>query len=1019
MKNQKNILKFWRDVEIFNFPDLPDKLGCLEIDTPLPWTIAQEPLEDAKRRYILYFGKQKKLHITSLIENLTGETQEKPDWTEAVSGDTCMAILILDENGTLSEEGAYLQASYLHGLICLQAGEEMDQVADKLEKVQEEFIERYNIKPFLSDALQAQETESVSWEDLRTEIGVLNKLLIKDLICNETIYCKTVIISKKIKSTDTSFLNSFYLDDLNQLIRGKKDWNKCLSTYLSIEPEYNKRIDLLKDASAFFRAIDPEKMPIGRWPSNPEYGAYSAQLGAMNTTLTALKNGGIAGINGPPGTGKTTLLSDVVAEVVVQRAKKLIASNNILLFMQGERIQRESDFLTHFPIKTAMFEDAGIVVASNNNAAVENISKELPQRKKIDASFGHTDYFSHHTKNLIEKESWGLLAVALGNSENRSLFKSNFWFNAKDEKGFSHYLGSLYNNPEKVDHTLTYREKFEQTKIILARLIQEFESFRKSAIIFHSLLPSQLSDLREKVKLEDDINQFKETALVLQNRLRKLNDEQNKLNTELKEIKELITLHQLGKPSLFFLKKLFNTKSYKQWSFPLQQYLTDLNQTSNTISENRKDVQRLKTELDKNKVKQESLSKDLALIESRIRAFSVKKETLHQNYGIAYTNLPDENLYKAFSENKIRFHKSTPWSSEKLNRLRSDIFLTSLKIHEYAVLSNAKQFRNNINVLLEMLDGKTTVSKKIAASVWKTFFFLVPVISTSLASVNRLFKHLEEDSIAWLLLDEAGQATVQSAVGLINRSKRSIIIGDPLQIEPVMTTPAKLIEILNRQYKNESTWSPRLSSVQRLADRITEQGTEMRQGDEQTIWTGFPLRTHRRCADPMFSIANHIAYSDQMVKATEERKETSELGPSTWFHVAGKTVENKQVIKEEIELLKEKLAIIGNNENIFVISPFKSVTDKCRKELYTTFPKVKCGTIHTFQGKETDIVFLILGSDPKSQGARTWASAKPNMLNVALTRAKEHFYVIGNRTLWESCNHFNYLSAKLPSYKNK
>jgi len=114
LKNKKNnILKFWRDIEIFNLLDFSDKLGYLDKNAPLPWTVTQQPLEEAKRRYILYFGKHKKLHITTLIENLIGETQEKPDWMEKVSGDTCMAVLILEENGTISEENAYVQASYM------------------------------------------------------------------------------------------------------------------------------------------------------------------------------------------------------------------------------------------------------------------------------------------------------------------------------------------------------------------------------------------------------------------------------------------------------------------------------------------------------------------------------------------------------------------------------------------------------------------------------------------------------------------------------------------------------------------------------------------------------------------------------------------------------------------------------------------------------------------------------------------------------------------------------------------
>jgi superfamily I DNA and/or RNA helicase len=1014
LKKQKNVLQFWRDIEIFNLPDLPDKLNYLEAGSPLPWTIPQEALEDGKRRYILYFGKQKKLHITELIEKFTGESNEKPDWMEKVTGDTCMAVLMIEEEGTLSEEGAYLQASYLHGLKCLQNEEEMEKVVEKLEKVQEAFIQRHSIKPLSDETDEPVQQRFIGWKELEREISVLNSLNIKDLECEHTIYCQSIIISKKIKNADTSFLNSFYLDDLNQLINHPKKWNKGLSNYLIPELDLKQRTDLLKEADAFFKTIDPHKMPMGKWPSNPQQGAYAAQLGAMNTALEDLKDGGIMGINGPPGTGKTTLLSDIVADVIVQRAQKLIKANNILMFMPGERIQRESDFLTHFPIKTALFEDAGIVVASNNNAAVENISKELPQRDKIDPSFTEAEYFIAHTKSIIEKESWGLLAVALGNSENRSLFKSNFWFNSKEEKRFSHYLGSLYNNPEEIDHTHGYRVKFEQTKTELTELIREFEAFRKSASAFHTALPKQLADLKEKTKLHHDLDELKEKAITLENQISELKEVLDRLKIEFKETKELIVLHQLGKPSFFFFQKLFNTKSFKQWNLPLQQYLDDLNKISSAISETGKEEQQLKTLLDKNQTVQKEIKKELALIENRIKAYATKKEALVQDYRIPSSNLPDENLYKAYTEDRSAFHKSNPWSSEKLNTLRSNIFLTSLKIHEYAVLSNAKQFRNNINILLEMLDGKAAVSKTIASSVWKTFFFLVPVVSTSLASVSRLFKNLEEDSIGWLLLDEAGQATVQSAAGIINRSKRSIIIGDPLQIEPVVTSPAKLIEILNRPYKNEPIWSPRLSSAQQLTDRISHQGTEMKQSDEEKIWTGFPLRTHRRCADPMFSIANHIAYSDQMVKATQDSKNSTILGPSTWFHVEGKTVENKQVIREEIELLKEKLALIQDADNIFVISPFKSVADKCRMELNKNFPKVKCGTIHTFQGKETDTVFLVLGSDPKSEGARRWASAKPNMLNVALTRAKKHFYVIGNRTLWQSCSNFDYLSAKLP-----
>jgi len=99
---------------------------------------------------------------------------------------------------------------------------------------------------------------------------------------------------------------------------------------------------------------------------------------------------------------------------------------------------------------------------------------------------------------------------------------------------------------------------------------------------------------------------------------------------------------------------------------------------------------------------------------------------------------------------------------------------------------------------------------------------------------------------------------------------------------------------------------------------------------------------------------------------------------------------------------------------IFVISPFRSIGDLCR-EKFSYQRNVKCGTVHTFQGKEADIVFLYpRHGNGRTKRARQWASATPNILNVAITRARNRLYVIGNRQLWASYPHFKYLAGALP-----
>ena len=72
------------------------------------------------------------------------------------------------------------------------------------------------------------------------------------------------------------------------------------------------------------------------------------------------------------------------------------------------------------------------------------------------------------------------------------------------------------------------------------------------------------------------------------------------------------------------------------------------------------------------------------------------------------------------------------------------------------------------------------------------------------------------------------------------------------------------------------------------------------------------------------------------------------------------------------------------------------------------------GTVHTFQGKEQSVVMLVLGADDSTVGAAQWAAATPNLLNVALTRAQHHVYIVGNPLLWGQLPHFAPACAQLP-----
>ena len=84
-------------------------------------------------------------------------------------------------------------------------------------------------------------------------------------------------------------------------------------------------------------------------------------------------------------------------------------------------------------------------------------------------------------------------------------------------------------------------------------------------------------------------------------------------------------------------------------------------------------------------------------------------------------------------------------------------------------------FRGNLMAISNILQGKSPTTNDDTRLAGKVFFFSFPVISSTFASIGRLFRHLEPGTLGWVLIDEAGQATPQAAVGAIWRAKRVLL----------------------------------------------------------------------------------------------------------------------------------------------------------------------------------------------------------------------------------------------------
>jgi len=153
-------------------------------------------------------------------------------------------------------------------------------------------------------------------------------------------------------------------------------------------------------------------------------------------------------------------------------------------------------------------------------------------------------------------------------------------------------------------------------------------------------------------------------------------------------------------------------------------------------------------------------------------------------------------------------------------------------------------------------------------------------------------------------------------------------------------------------------------------------------------------------------------------------------GQSQWFNVEGSAQEKWCPEEGEFvtDMIMKACSNFGSDPDIFVISPFRIVAEKMRQRMRGEVNRLasfgiedpdlwiagNIGTVHTFQGKEAKAVILLLGApNPTQNGARNWVTSNVNLLNVAVSRAKQNFYVVGNKALWSDLGHMKLVSRYL------
>ena len=864
-------------------------------------------------------------------------------------------------------------------------------------------------------------------------------------------YCGFETDDIQLVKADTMPINdlksSFYLDDLQLVLQNidtLKDNDKVLS-YINSLNQNIEHYDLLKDTDQMQKWYNPKVLPYGRWPA--KFNLSFMQQIAVNIAKENPKD--IFSVNGPPGTGKTTLLKDIIASNIVERAAKFCESNHVNDIFKKVVGRDGRSFYYTIPSDIAVY---GMLVLSSNNKAVENITLELPNissvkagtngatlfnpefsDQQVDLSCFAKDekykyvksreiYFTFLADRLAESnDQWGLISARLGKKSNINTFMTALHV-------LSSELSSVMGLPSAQDTFESAKRQFQSQYKLVKGLFAYVTTYEENVQLIQDLnlkidgLQEEIHTINKELSkydtLDADLLQLIEHKNSIETKLIEYNN-QRSIFDKLWSATNWSILKAMGNPTLLSVIEEETNKLQT-----VKDQLTALHQLVN---------------------ERESIihTKDGLLFEIKSLDGTVQEVKQTQQEILDTLNVSAKDTIHCFDDIKTKLMSSDVDRSEAhtaflyvcnyLNESRERLLYDALQLQKAVVMSDA--FRKNMQLLSEYwgsLSDRKKLQKNfdldtIFPALLNSLMIAVPVISSTFAAVERfLINCKSESSLGTIIIDEAGQASPHMLVGALFRAQKAIVVGDPKQIEPVQTVQDLFVEKIGGE--GIGKYRSKELSVQSLADAQNPFAGIIKNLDGSESWVGCPLVIHRRCKDPMFTVANELSYGGFMINKTiDSDNPIDPCKESCWItydasHIESSVGKDRYIQMQgqiAFELIQKLRARNAEFKDIFIITPFTSVahgfksymqsisddivnwTDKDNKRGWL---KDNIGTVHTFQGKEAKVVIYMLGcqSDGTANGAIKWVNA--NNVNVAFTRAKEYIYVIGDATKWAELN---------------
>lgn len=747
---------------------------------------------------------------------------------------------------------------------------------------------------------------------------------------------------------------------------------------------------------------------------NGEYPLSPSQREALNHFLET-KDGEILAVSGPPGTGKTTLLQSVVADQVVRRA--LAQEKAPLIVASSTNNQAITNIIDSFGAIQAVgqpeLEKRWICGVQSFAAYFPSVNKiQQAADKGYQCTSCQADYFAEEIdseENIRQSEETMLTRCAL-------------------------YFGKPFDRIADCKQTLHAElVAIHQARIACLSLFEELAQFTGG-----SSLQSYLNELDRSIRENEDAIRQVETTLAEAGRQVASDKERVKFwDAVYKALpwhvrtfsflpscqKKILTRFRLEKnqeETGFLAGDLSLEAIREQYSYRIEEQYRQIRQTQKRIPVYREAIQVLKEKKEKAEWLQTAFRERIDIFRKHNDSLLQKREkTAPKEKHPTGPKLPIwEKLLEQTDPTAL--NDWLDYTARYIEFWLAVHYFECRWIEKEDIPIGNQRGKSFDNILKSFYRRLALVTPCQVMT-----FYMLPKNFRAYSGNTKKTFHLYNE-IDLLIVDEAGQVTPEIAAPSFALARKAIVVGDESQLPPVWGIPravdiaiALQHGVIERKEAFATLTENGLNCSESSVMKVAKQACKYQKEPVRGLF----LCEHRRCYNEIIQFCNELVYKQRLLPLRGKGKEDAGYPlrplphagfldiPTAVSTRAGLSRRNETEAREiarwvrmNYPLLyaayKEKDGKVKPDEVLAIITPFKAqvytLLQQLKKELPSEVVRnITVGTVHTFQGGEKKVVILSTVYGFTESGY--FIEQNPNLMNVAVSRAKDCFLIFGSR----------------------